>query len=241
MACAGRGPQAVSVHDKPGPADGRARRRRVRRVVLVGVVLVAVPFGWWSTRPEPAGPTVDSVGAPAAEALASGQAPPRPSSPGTPGAPPAPPETVRVPAADIAAPVVPVDVTRDGAMEVPSEVDTVGWYRPGPAPGASGSAVLAGHVDDAAQGPGVFARITEIDPGHRIAVTGSDGGTRWFRVVAREVWPKDEVPLERVFDRDGAPRVVLITCGGVFDRAAGSYEDNIAVTAVPVDRTASGG
>lgn len=238
MARAGCGPQAVSADEVPGPATGRARRRRAWRVVLLCLVLVAVPLGWWSTRPEPAGPTVDSVGAPAAEALASSQIPQRSPYPGNPAAPPV---EVSVPDAGLAAPVVPVGVTHDGAMEVPSEVDEVGWYRPGPAPGASGSAVLAGHVDDAAQGPGVFARIAEISPGHRVEVTGRDGATRAFRVVAREVWPKEEVPLERVFDREGAPRIVLMTCGGVFDSNAGSYEDNIAVTAVPVDPAASGG
>ena len=40
-------------------------------------------------------------------------------------------------------------------MDLPEDVDRVGWYRFGPAPGADGSAVLAGHVDDAEQGLGV--------------------------------------------------------------------------------------
>ena len=35
-------------------------------------------------------------------------------------------------------------------------------------------------------------------------------------------------------DRGGAARLVLITCGGRFDQASLSYDDNIAVTAVPV-------
>jgi len=35
-------------------------------------------------------------------------------------------------------------------------------------------------------------------------------------------------------DAPGAPRLVLITCGGRFDPVARSYEDNIVVYAEPV-------
>jgi hypothetical protein len=40
--------------------------------------------------------------------------------------------------------------------------------------------------------------------------------------------------VDRIFARDGAPQLVLITCGGTFDRTIRSYEDNVVVTAEPV-------
>ena len=36
-----------------------------------------------------------------------------------------------------------------------------------------------------------------------------------------------------MFARDGAERLVLITCGGEFDSRAGSYEDNVIAYAEP--------
>jgi len=36
-----------------------------------------------------------------------------------------------------------------------------------------------------------------------------------------------------IFAQDGPARLVLISCGGPFDRTAGSYLDNIVVFAVP--------
>ena len=45
---------------------------------------------------------------------------------------------------------------------------------------------------------------------------------------------KADLPLDEVFQRSGPPRLVLITCGGPFDRTTGSYQENIVVTAVPV-------
>lgn len=145
------------------------------------------------------------------------------------------PASVSFPDLAVEAPVVTVGVDAAGLMEVPPDVATVGWYGFGPAPGATaGSAVLTGHVDDADQGPGVFAALGRLEPGDPIEVTDVDGIVRRFEVVARESWPKDEVPLDRLFQRTGPARLVLITCGGAFDPAASSYEENIAVTASPL-------
>jgi hypothetical protein len=37
-----------------------------------------------------------------------------------------------------------------------------------------------------------------------------------------------------IWTREGSARLVLVTCGGPFDRATGRYRDTIVVTAVPV-------
>ena len=140
-----------------------------------------------------------------------------------------------MPALKISAPVVPVGVNDSGEMAIPHDVGTIGWYRFGAVPGSTaGSAVFSGHVDSADQGVGVFAHVGDLNPGDLIEVTDHAGTTRGFIVIAREEWTKGQVPLGRLFDRSGRPRIVLMTCGGTFDREALSYDDNIAVTAVPV-------
>ena len=61
---------------------------------------------------------------------------------------PAPPVRLLIPDVDIDMPVGPVGVGEDGQMSVPDDVDAVGWYKFGAAPGATaGAAVLASHVD----------------------------------------------------------------------------------------------
>ena len=40
--------------------------------------------------------------------------------------------------------------------------------------------------------------------------------------------------MDRWFDRTGAPRLVLVTCGGAFRRDIGHYTDNVVVTAEPL-------
>ena len=119
-------------------------------------------------------------------------------------------------------------------MAIPELVQDVGWYRFGPAPGASsGSAVLSGHVDSAQQGLGAFSRLGELHAGDNVTVTDTAGRQLSYRVVGKEAFDKKTVPLAELFSRSGAARLTLITCGGAFDAAAKSYVDNIVVTAVP--------
>ena len=94
--------------------------------------------------------------------------------------------------------------------------------------------MLSGHVDDYRQGVGVFGRIGDLGPGDPVRVVDDAGVTREFSVLSREEWSKGDVPLDRIFDRGGDPRLVLITCGGSFNSSTLGYDDNIAITAVPV-------
>lgn len=141
----------------------------------------------------------------------------------------------RFAAADVAIdlPVVAVGVDDQGLMELPETVGAVGWYAYSARPGArTGSTVLAAHVDTRAEGLGPFARLRELDEGDEVVVTDDRGLDRRYVVIAVTTVEKREVPLDRVFRRDGAPELTVITCGGSFDRRSG-YSDNVIVTARP--------
>jgi hypothetical protein len=219
------------------------RRRWIVITVLGVLVAVSAPVGWLLLRP-PA--TVDAA---AAEALARVTPAPEPDSgvAGSGGGSAAPvrdgtsagaaPVRLELPTLDVAAAVLPVGVDRRGDAQVPADVAAVGWYRFGPRPGdPAGSTVLSGHVDSAEQGRGAFFRLRRLEPDDPVLVRDSDGAVHRYRVVAREEWPKSEVPLSRIFSRTGAPRLTLITCGGGFREDIRSYRDNVAVTAVPDGR-----
>ena len=143
------------------------------------------------------------------------------------------PMRVRINRLGVSAAVIPVGVDTAGDVVVPPSVDTVGWYRFGPALGQAGSMVIAGHVDSAQQGDGAFARLRELEPGDHVEITGTDGHLAAFRVVGREEYPKATIQLDRYFSTAGPQRLTLITCGGPFDRSTGHYRDNVVVTALP--------
>jgi sortase (surface protein transpeptidase) len=84
---------------------------------------------------------------------------------------------------------------------------------------------------DSRRGPAVFFRLGGLRRGDRIVV-GLDGGAdRAFLVERIERRSKDDLPVERIWNRANRPVLRLITCGGSFDRATGHYRDHLIVDA----------
>lgn len=146
------------------------------------------------------------------------------------GAEAVPPVGITAAAVGIDAPLTPVGLHDDGSMAVPPTTDVVGWYDLGPVPGAPGPAVLAGHVDSRT-GPGAFFRLGDLRPGDEIDVELEDGGHARFEVERVESHPKDQLPVEEIWNATDEPVLRLITCGGDFDRSRRSYRENIVVFA----------
>lgn len=135
---------------------------------------------------------------------------------------------------DIAdASVVDVGVESNGEMEIPGATE-IGWYRYGPTPGSPGSAVLAAHIAFNGR-DGVFRNLDDITAGAIVRVRYDDGTSRAFRVTEIAQYAKDELPIDRIFAKEGAPVLTLITCGGDFNRSLRSYSDNLVVYASPID------
>ena len=128
-------------------------------------------------------------------------------------------------------------------MAVPENVTDVAWYKFGPTPGEPGSAVLAAHVDLSGQGPGVFFDLRTLDVGDAVFVDYEDGSEQAFRVIARTVYDKSELPTDVIFAKGGPAVLTLITCGGDFSRSDGSYDSNVVVYAAPIgpDEIPAGG
>ncbi|MDT0277749.1 class F sortase [Blastococcus goldschmidtiae] len=140
------------------------------------------------------------------------------------------PVRVRVPAAGVDAAVTGSGLETTGALTVPADPAVAGWYAAGPAPGRPGPAVLAGHVDWTGR-PAVFAGLDRLVPGDEIAVDRADGTSVRFAVDRVVRSPKDAFPTDAVYGPVSGAELRLITCGGVFDPAAGSYRDNLVVFA----------
>ena len=147
------------------------------------------------------------------------------------------PLRVRIGAIAVDAPIVPVGLQDDGAMEIPERVAEIGWYDPdglGVEPGARGTAVLAGHVDSRSEGRGALYDLRDLRSGETIELDLADGTTQRWLITEVAQYPKDAVPLHEIFTWAGESRLAVITCGGEFDRTARSYADNIIVYAEPL-------
>lgn len=146
-----------------------------------------------------------------------------------------PPVRVQIIGSNVDIPVEPVGVQDDGLMQLPKDIRTAGWYRYGPDPESPlGSTVISAHVDSFDQGIGPFAYLKEVSPGAEVVVTTADGTDHRYTVESVGKVSKEELPIDQIFDRAGLPRLVLITCGGQFDRNILNYTDNVVLIANPV-------
>lgn len=131
------------------------------------------------------------------------------------------------------APVVSVAANRDGALDVPKSPTRVGWWAGGAAPGSVGGTVLlAGHVDSARSGRGVFAALWDVPLGTRVTVTAGDGSLYRYRIVARRIYRQEALPAN-LFRAASKPRLALITCIRSYDRSERRYSHNLVLYGVP--------
>jgi len=137
-----------------------------------------------------------------------------------------------IPRLAVDAAVIPMSVGADRSLGVPDDPAVLGWWRDGASPGQpGGSVVIDGHVDGAGSGPGALFRLQTLVPGDLVTVSGEGRSARYV-VAARRQYPKTTLPSS-IFDQQVGGRLVLVTCGGRFDRETRHYADNVVIFARP--------
>jgi len=142
--------------------------------------------------------------------------------------------SIRIPALSVTASIGAATV-KDGVLTPPRVPDEVGaWAGSAGLDATSGEVTLAGHVNWAGEAPYAFGRLAYLHPGDVVYTTDKQAKqTAWrvTRVVARS---KTQGIDKAAFAGPHGPRVLaLITCGGSYDSADESYEDNVYVYANP--------
>jgi len=201
-------------------------------LLVVGAAAIVIGVTGQQSAPQP------SAGTGSATAEPSGPVDPTDSKPSSSAEVPeaadvAQPVSVALPSIGVTSDLMRLGLNDDGTVQVPplEADDRAGWYERGPAPGAIGPAVLLGHVDSAEYGPGIFFDLGAVRAGDSVEVARADGSVAEFVVDRVEVHPKDEFPTIEVYGNTDDAELRLITCGGDFDSAVRSYEDNIIVFA----------
>jgi len=134
----------------------------------------------------------------------------------------------------------------NGSLFVPPDPNQVSWSSQDVAPGTSyGTVILVGHVNFNGVA-GAFADLSEYKVGQVITLVLADGRKMRYAVAAPPIEvKKDKLGPRRqeLFDQTGAyglagrprsGRLLLLSCGGVFDNRTGHYESNIFVYALPI-------
>ncbi|MFI9613645.1 class F sortase [Streptomyces sp. NPDC052023] len=144
------------------------------------------------------------------------------------------PQRLDIPGLGVQAPVVTRGLDADGAPDPPpyDQPGVVGWYGAGAEPGTAGTALMVGHADTGTR-PAVFHGLGALRPGQTVRVVRDDGRVAEFTVEDVTVLGRDHFDAHQAYGarQPGRAELRLITCGGTFDRATGSYTANVVVSA----------
>ncbi len=135
----------------------------------------------------------------------------------------------------------------NGSLFVPPNPRTVSWASQDVAPGTSyGTIILVSHINSGGV-RGAFSDLADYQPGQIITLTLADGRKMRYAVAAPPIEvTKDKLGPRRqeLFDqtysygaagRAKSGRLLLLSCGGLFDNRTGHYESNIFVYALPAE------
>lgn len=148
-----------------------------------------------------------------------------------------PPILLSIPSIGITAPVEQVGLDEYKRMDVPKDVNNVGWYNLGFKPGEKGNAVMAGHLDTQTGAPAIFFNLAQLNIGDTIYVTDEQGKKYIFKVVDKQTYDTDNVPLVYIFGESAIPRLNLITCEGIFNTELRNYSKRTVIYSELVDTT----
>lgn len=143
------------------------------------------------------------------------------------------PARLKVPSLGIDANVEEVGKKADNSMGTPKDFMDVGWWSEGSKPGAPGSAVFDGHVNNALTKAGVFEHLTQIHKGDYITVSDASGKTLVYKVSEIDLYDTNEAPRASIFATSGPQQLVLITCDGEWVQDEHSFDKRLVVIAKP--------
>jgi sortase (surface protein transpeptidase) len=166
------------------------------------------------------------------------------------------PLELQIPALNVKAPMLGVGLTAENVMDAPrGPVDdpvwhTAFWYRGTSLPGSSGTATIAGHVDDLLGRPEIFANLQDLKPGDLIIIHVKDANVDIrFKVDRMNVYSIKESSNPSVLAQiygagpvagtgplpslDGSAHLTLITCAGKF--VNGQFDHHTVVYATRID------
>jgi sortase A len=138
------------------------------------------------------------------------------------------PIQLEIPKIKVNTDILQMGLTASGDMDAPAKVTDVGWYKNGPHPGNTGSAVIAGHFG--VGGPGVFVDLDKLQKDDHVLVTDEKGQTSSFVVRETRTYGYTEHPSE-VFNTSGGAHLNLITCAGTWNAAARTYNKRLVIFA----------
>jgi LPXTG-site transpeptidase (sortase) family protein len=142
------------------------------------------------------------------------------------------PNHIVIPSVGIDAQIRSVGRTDDGAVAVTPTLDQVGWYKYSKAPGDGGNTLIVGHYN--LEKPAAFKNLKDVTEGTEIQVTRGDGAVVTYKVTAKDIYQKDQTPMDSILQPTDKDTLHIITCDGAWLSQEKTFDQRLVVTAIRI-------
>lgn len=145
------------------------------------------------------------------------------------------PERMNIPSINVSGCIEQVGLDQYGAIAVPDNIYTTGWYVNSALPGQPGLSVIDGHISGYYNVNGIFQHLYQLKDGDTFTITLGSG-----RILSYKVYDEQSIPLDKavqvLFSKNPEieSQLNLITCGGQYDKNTKLYTHRIIVSAALV-------
>lgn len=139
------------------------------------------------------------------------------------------PVRIKIPKISVDGAVEHVGLTSQNDLASPKADKNAGWYKQGPRPGESGSAVIGGHFGLVKNKPALFDNLHQLQKGDKIFITDNAGTTMTFIVTGSRLYAPAENATAVFRSSPGTTRLNLVTCQGDWDSNKRTYTSRLVV------------
>ncbi len=140
------------------------------------------------------------------------------------------PVKLKIDSAKINLEIIRVGVEESGQLENPKDWNVGGWFSKSAKAGEPGNLIINAHYDNNYGQPAAFWQLKSVNVNDKVLLVDSLGRTYTYVVTESFYIEIDDPDRLRIFDSSkDVAEVTLITCGGVWDYGAGTYNKRLVV------------
>ena len=124
-----------------------------------------------------------------------------------------------------------VGLMPDGQLEVPSTWAKVAWHKESAKAGEKGNVVIGGHYDTDTAVPAAFWGLKNLKVNDTVILQDELRREFSYSIIDTLYVDISDPQRIKIFDETEEAELTLITCGGVWDSVAGTYNKRFVVKA----------
>lgn len=124
-----------------------------------------------------------------------------------------------------------IGLENDGQLQVPSTWSLAGWYKNSAKVGEKGNIIIDGHYDTDTAAPAAFWGLKNLKVNDTVTLQDELRREFSYSIIDTLYVDISDPQRTKIFDDTEEAELTLITCGGVWDSAAGTYNKRLVVKA----------